>query len=290
MSKKSITAAGVIVLLLLFALASWILQADADKAVPEGNLQVHFIDVGQGDAILVQTPRQNILIDGGERGPAALDYLKSRGVERLDLVIGTHPHSDHIGGLIDVLQEIPVQEIIDPGVVHTTKTFEDYLTLIDEREIKFTEGRAGLRYDLGGGAGMQILHPTAPSSSRLNDASIVARVDFGRLSFLFTGDIERAAEKQILESGYNPGAVILKVSHHGSRDSNTGAFLEAVNPKTAVIMCGSGNTYGHPHSETLDKLAGAGVEVYRTDRDGTVLISTDGETYTVKCARQEDQE
>lgn len=286
MAKKSIAASTIIALLILLALVSWGLQDELTVEAPDGQLEVHFIDVGQGDAILIRTPRQNILIDGGERGSAAVGYLKSRGVDYLDLVIGTHPHSDHIGGLIDVLHEIEVKEVLDPGVVHTTKTFEDYLMLIDEKEIEFTEGRAGLRYDLGGGAAMHILHPTNPSSSRLNDASITARVDFGAISFLFTGDIERAAEKQILESGFNPGAVILKVSHHGSRDSTSGDFLQAVSPQAAVIMCGSGNKYGHPHRETLERLASAGVKLYRTDEQGTVVISTDGESYSVQHAQQ----
>lgn len=248
---------------------------------PAGRLRVHFIDVGQGDAILIQTPGQNILVDGGERGFDAVSYLQSLGVASLDLVIGTHPHADHIGGLLNVLQLIPVKEVIDPCVVHSTKTFADYLTLIDEREIKLTEGRAGMKRDLGGGTAMEIIHPLAPSSTGLNNASIVFRLSFGRISFLFTGDAEGAAEDEILERGCNPASTILKVGHHGSRVSSTRAFLEAVKPETAVIMCGSGNSYGYPHRETLGRLARAGADIYRTDKQGTIIIDTDGETYLV---------
>lgn len=254
---------------------------DQEPSLSGGELEVHFIDVGQGDSILIQTTSKNILIDGGNRGNIALNYLNNRGIETLDLVIGTHPHADHIGGLINVMEAIPVREVIDPGVVHTTKTFEDYLTLIDEKNIKFSEGRAGMTRDLGGGAAMQIIHPSSPSSSHLNNASIVARVTFGQISFLFTGDAEAEAESQILNRGYTLDSTILKVGHHGSRTSTTAAFLSAVGPDAGVIMCGTGNTYGHPHKETLHKLHSAGVNIYRTDIQGNIIITTDGKTYSV---------
>ena len=252
-----------------------------ERAPPTGKLEVHFIDVGQGDSILIKTPEKNILIDGGDRGNTAVNYLKNQGVSSLDLVIGTHPHADHIGGLINVMQVIPVKEIIDPGVLHTTITFEDYLDIIDEKNIKYTEGRAGMERDLGGGATMQIIHPTSPSSDHLNNASIVCRITFGEISFMFTGDAEREAESQILKKGHELKSDILKVGHHGSSTSTTSSFLNAVSPSTAVILCGQGNQYGHPHEETLSKLTAAGVDIYRTDKHGTTVITTDGVTYDV---------
>jgi len=252
-----------------------------ERAPPTGVLETHFIDVGQGDAILIKTAEKNILIDGGDRGDTVLNYLRNQGVSSLDLVIGTHPHADHIGGLINVMNAIPVKEIIDPGVAHTTITFEDYLDVIDAKDIKFTEGRAGMKRDLGGGAEMKIVHPTSPSSSHLNNASIVCRITFGDVSFMFTGDAEQGAESQILNSGYNLDSDILKVGHHGSNTSTTSPFLNAVSPSTAIIMCGTGNTYGHPHEETLVKLTNAGVDIYRTDTQGTIVIATDGLTYDV---------
>ncbi|NLA84023.1 MAG: MBL fold metallo-hydrolase [Clostridiales bacterium] len=134
-----------------------------------GKVVVHYIDVGQGDSILVQAPSFNMLIDGGNRDNSAVNYIKKQGISELDLVISTHPHSDHIGGLINVLEEINVKEVIDPAVVHTTKTFEDYLTLIDEKNIKFTEAKPGMKKDLGNGASLEILGPASASGSNLND-------------------------------------------------------------------------------------------------------------------------
>lgn len=256
-------------------------EEPAPPTTPTGLMTVHFIDVGQGDAILIQTPSQNVLIDGGERGNTVIDYLKKQSVKNLDLVIGTHPHSDHIGGLINVLQTIPVKEVIDPGVVHTTKTFEDYLTLIDEKDVVFTEGRAGMSRDLGDGATLQVLHPSSPPGSHLNDASIVTKITFGQVSFMLSGDAEESSEKEILNRGYNLRSTILKVGHHGSRTSTTSSILNAVSPEVAVIMAGKGNTYGHPHDDTLAKLDNAGVKIYRTDVHGTIVITTDGQRYEV---------
>ncbi|MGB4243950.1 MAG: MBL fold metallo-hydrolase [Dethiobacteria bacterium] len=257
--------------------------APPSATAPSGQIKVHFLDVGQGDSVLVQTPEKNILIDGGSRtaGATVVGYLKSLGITKLDIIIGTHPHEDHIGGLIPVLESIPVGEVIDPGVVHTTKTFEDYLTIIDQKDIRFTEGRAGMIRDLGGGASLQIMHPSSPSGSNLNNVSIVTRATFGQISFLFSGDAESTAEFQILSRGYTLASTILKVGHHGSRSATSQAYINAVKPKAAVIMCGTGNSYGHPHDETLAKLSYANVNIYRTDKQGTIVITTDGKSYNV---------
>lgn len=247
----------------------------------EGELQVHFIDVGQGDSIYIRTPSKNILIDAGERGDTVVDYLQGLAVDSLDLVICTHPHSDHIGGLVDVLEAIEVKEVIDPGVVHTSKTFEKYLTLIDEKDIVFTEGRAGDTRDLGDGVLLELLHPAQPKENDLNNASIVARLTFRKISFLFTGDAEKKSEKEILGRGFDVSSTILKAGHHGSSTSTGEDFLKAVSPETVVIMCGEGNSYGHPHEETIELLAEYDIDVYRTDISGTIVVTTDGKTYDV---------
>ncbi|MGI6307469.1 MAG: ComEC/Rec2 family competence protein [Dethiobacteria bacterium] len=255
-------------------------------AAATDSLTVHFIDVGQGDAIFIQAPEKNILIDGGERNSNVAAYLQDLGIDSLDLVLSTHPHNDHIGGLLDVLENIPVQEVIDPGVIHTTKTFEDYLTLIDAQEIKFTIGRPGLTRELGDGIIMQILHPAAPSASHLNDASLITKITFDKISFLFTGDAEENSEGQMLRSNCRLQSTILKIGHHGSSSSTSPPFLKAVNPECAIIMVGAENKYAHPHEETLQTLTAAGVNIYRTDIHGTITITTDGQTYHLSLEKE----
>jgi len=250
---------------------------------PKETLSVHFIDVGQGDSILIKSDNVVILIDGGPRsaGEKIVSYLKKAGISGIDLIIATHPHEDHIGGLIRVMEEFPVKEVMDPAVVHTTKTFENYLKTIDRKNIKFTEARAGTQRTYKN-VKLEILHPASPSSSHLNNASVVAKLAFGSVSFLFTGDAEKEAEQEMLSRKESLKADILKVSHHGSRTSTTEEFLRAVSPKTAVIMCGAGNRYGHPHKETPEKLEKAGVKVYRTDLHGDIIITTDGDRFNIK--------
>ena len=246
-----------------------------------GKLEVHFIDVGQGDSILIKTPLKNILIDGGPSGNTALDYLKNQGVVKLDYVISTHPHEDHIGGLINIIKSIPVAEIIDPAVVHTTQIYEEYIELIDQEGAFFTEGRAGMRLNLGSGAAMTILHPTSPSASDLNNACIVARLTFGEISFLFAGDAGAPSESQILKRSDVLRSTILKVGHHGSEKATTQDFLDKVKPEAAVIMCGKDNTYGYPHKDILERLSTANIEIYRTDLHGNIVVITDGKTYSI---------
>jgi competence protein ComEC len=266
------------------------LPAPIDTVPPlESVFQVHFIDVGQGDAILVRTPRTWTLVDGGERPAPLLDYLARLAVDTIHLMVSTHPHADHIGGLPAVLRSHPVLEVIDPGVVHTTRLFTRYLELIDSLEILFTVGRAGMERDLGGGARLQVLHPVEPSDRHLNDASVVTRLELGAVSVLLAGDMERRSETELIERQIPVRSDILKVAHHGSTTSSSAAFLDAVQPDAAVIFCMEDNSYGFPHEETLRRLHERRVMVYRTDLNGTVVVHSDGMDYYVETGRGEGQ-
>jgi len=253
---------------------------------PAGPLEVHFIDVGQGDAILILAPDGGVaLIDGGESGSGVVEYLRAQGVERVDLMIATHPHADHIGGLVDVLRALPIEEVVTNGQMHTTRTYERFLDAIADSGALYTEVRRGDTLPLGA-LTFDVLHPMGPTGANLNDQSIVLRLIHGEVAFLFTGDAEREAEASMLNSHHAFRADVLKVGHHGSSSSSTLSFLAAVQPAVAVYSCGAGNRYGHPHAETLEALAAVGATIYGTDVNGTVVVISDGYQYHVDVERE----
>ncbi len=244
---------------------------------------VDFLDVGQGDAILIRTAfGEAILIDGGtERAGRSIvvPFLQAQDINTLTAVIATHPHADHIGGLLPVLNTITVTQVIADGQVHTTRTYERFLETILAKEIPFRLARAGQSLEIRGIDEFLILHPQQTWLQGLNNNSVVIWMRVGAISFLFTGDIERDAEHYLVANGRIPRAQIVKVAHHGSASSSTSDFLEQVNPSVAVIMVGDGNHYGHPSVSTLVRLAG--LDIYRTDMHGTITITTDGSEYEV---------
>lgn len=252
---------------------------------------VHMIDVGQGDSILIQTKEKAVLIDAGERdqGQTVCDYLKSAGVNKLDLVIATHPHSDHIGGLADVLTQIRTEEILMPELsdemVPTTSSFQRLLTAVEKEDVRAVAAEPGLVYDLGGGVSLTVLAPVKDYDN-LNNYSVVCRLDCGQTSFLFTGDAEKQVEQDLLDAGANLQADVLKAGHHGSSTSSGDAFLDAVRPKIAAISCGQNNDYGHPHKEVMASFSQRGVTVCRTDLQGTVIFSTDGTDIVVHTEKE----
>lgn len=255
--------------------------------LPGDSLIVHFIDVGQGDSMLVQYAGKNMLIDAGtwEAGKTVSDYLKAHGVSTIDVLVSTHPHSDHIGGMPTVLKDFPVKVVYDSGVPHTTQTYEEYLTLIDQKNIKYKVPEKGDFIDLAPGVSVQVLS-IGGNYEDLNEQSIVLRIVHGDVSFLFMGDAGFEAESTLLQSGYPLKSDVLKVGHHGSKTSSGTSFLKAVEPKYAVIEVGVDNPYGHPTKAALDRLAVAGATVYRTDYDGDVLMTSDGHGVTVAAARR----
>jgi len=252
-------------------------------AVIEEELQVIVFDVGQADCILLKTNGHAMLIDAGNLGQdnLILGYLASYGITRLDYLVATHPHADHIGAMAAVIRAMEsVGMIVMPDATSTTRTFENLLDAIEEKDVPITIASPGSLFELGE-TQIQILAPIGSGYADLNDFSVVLRVEFGNVVFLFTGDAETKSENEQLASGVELSADVLKVGHHGSRTSSIQSFLQAVTPRYAVISCGAGNTYGHPHSEALARLTEIGAEIYRTDENGTVIFTTDGNTITV---------
>lgn len=260
----------------------------------EGELKVHFIDVGQGDCTLIQTESQNILVDAGERGNGntILSYLESQNVDELDLVVATHPHSDHIGNMPEVLKALPVKKMLEGNVPEkltpTSRIYESLLDVIAEKNIPVTEAAPGLEYDIGGGAKISVLGPVSDDIKDLNNTSAVFRLDYGNTSFMFTGDAEKESEEEILAhtSKKKLHANVLKLGHHGSRTSNSQEWLYAVAPEYAVALVGKDNDYGHPHEETLKKLEKSGISLYRSDIHGTIVFGSNGETLTVVTEKE----
>jgi competence protein ComEC len=243
-------------------------------------IEIHYIDVGQADSILVELPNdQNMIIDAGNNpdGKLVVDYIKKQGIKRLDYVVGTHPHEDHIGGLDDVIKSFDVGKVYLPKKTSTTKTYRDVLAAIKSKGLTVTEGKAGVLVvnDKQDELKVNMVGPVK-EYNETNDNSIVAKIAFKKKSFLFTGDAEQEAENDILNAGYNVSTDVLKVGHHGSRSSTSQKWLDAVNPSIAVISVGADNKYGHPTAEVLKRLEKKSVKVHRTDKEGIVVISSDG--------------
>lgn len=258
------------------------------SSLEDATLQVYMIDVGQGESILVRTAETVMLIDSGERDQElrVLSFLDSLGIERIDILIATHPHSDHMGSMAAVIRDKEVGRIIMPDIpreiMPTSQSFTNLLEAIAEKKLRLTQAVQGDVYELGEDTTMTILGPVKDYDD-LNNLSVVCRVDSGEVSFLFTGDMEKKAEKDLLAAGVNLNADVLGVGHHGSSTSSHVDFFEAVGPEIALISCGVDNSYGHPHREVLSLLSGC--TVYRTDRDGTVLVETNGREIAVERER-----
>lgn len=282
-----------LVLMLAFLMAAAYLivtfqsgRPDALPAAPASGdlLYVQFIDVGQGDSTLITTSTgETMLIDAGESSSAdaVFEELDERGIDDIDVLVATHPHSDHIGGMQSIMSRYDIGRVLMPDMTSDSKTYTELMETINNESIPLTEGYAGYRFSLGS-ALCTVVSPNASDDKDANNESIVIYLDFGDTDFLFTGDMEEWAEESVLEAHYYIDADVLKVAHHGSSTSTSDAFLSATTPEYAVISCGLGNSYGHPHDETLDRLGKTGAEIYRTDVQGDILFTSDGKTLIVK--------
>lgn len=254
---------------------------------PSGQqLEVHFIDIGQGDATLIVYDDFHILIDAANNGKedVLLNYLKKVGVDDFEIVIATHPDADHIGGMAEVLEHYSVELIIDSGESHTSQTYKAYLEQVQRHQqlgTQYLEDKNFI-FEISDDITFEVIE-TGDDNGDRNNNSVVTKLNYEQISFLFTGDMESAVEQTILS--YDLEADILKAGHHGSKTSSSLAFLNVVKPKTVVISAGKNNSYGHPHPALLNRLKAHTEDIYVTAEDGTIVITTDGQTYQVETVK-----
>jgi competence protein ComEC len=269
--------------LLVVAILVW----SVALTTPDDKLHVSFLDVGQGDAILIQTPNgQDILIDGGPDSQNINLELSEKlpfWDRTIDLMVCTQPHADHVTGLVEVLQRYKVKQVLEPGVSYNSSIYQEWLRLIEDKGIEYNIGRAGQEIDLGNGIKMEVLNPPANlwegTSDDVDNNGVVLRLSWGQVSFLFTADIREDVEFELIGQRANLKSTVLKVAHHGSSTSTSQQFLAAVDPEVVAISVGEDNPFGHPSPEVVERLIDRLSEdnVYRTDEDGTIEFITDGE-------------
>ena len=263
------------ILILTLLTGCFLLEDDTD-------LSIHIIDVGQGDSIFIRTPNgKTMLIDAGEpsAGKTVVSYLNRHYIDKIDILIGTHPHADHIGGLAEVINNFEIGKIYMPRKIHTSKTYEKLLETIRDNGLKITEAKSDITVELDDDIYLYFLNPLRDFGDDLNLWSVVLKMEYKDTSFLFTGDLESPVELELLEK-YDPDFLksdFLKVGHHGSNTSTSQKFLDNVQPIVAVISSKTGNSYGHPHKEVIDRLTKMNINVYRTDKQGNIVIRSDGE-------------
>jgi len=262
----------------ILKLTNKIAQNTVDQAASK--LTVHYIDVGQGDATLLQGPDFTILIDTGRHDRnEVVPYLKSAGIIEIDLLVGTHPHADHVGQMDKVLQNFPVSEVWMSGGKATSRTFEKALDAILVSETNYHEPRAGEKYQVGS-LKIEVLHPVELTGD-LNDDSLSLSAQYGQIGFIFTGDVESKGEQEMVDRKQNLQAQILQLGHHGSKTSSIPAFLRAVSPEVVIYSAGTGNSYGHPHGEVMERVEKLGAKIYGTATNGTIIVITDGSSYEI---------
>ncbi len=255
-------------------------KSDKIDAKVNENFSVSFIDVGQADSVLIRNGNYNMLIDAGnnEDGEKLVNYFKSLGIEEFTYVFATHPHEDHIGGMDDIINNFKIDNYYMSNKLSTTKTFMDVLDALDGRNLKYTVPNKGDTLKLGD-ANIKVIYP-GDDKSNINDSSIVLKITYGKNSFLLTGDATSNVERKIYNEDIKSD--VLKVAHHGSSYSSTDVFLDRVKPYYAVISVGKNNIYNHPSNKTLEKLNKRNIKVYRTDLDGTITFTSDGENLSVQ--------
>lgn len=277
-------------LCLLIAIIVWNSVRGSIHKPADDNLRVHFIDVGQGDCIYISCGGENMLIDCGEHSEAdkVIGYLYREGVDTLDYVIATHPHSDHMGGMSEIIGCFEVGEVIIPPLtteaIPVSVYFEKFLDAVEDTETDLVKAEVGMKKSIGD-AEFRIISPWQCDSENLNNCSVGVILKHGKNNFCFTGDAEAEAEEKMVLSGVTENVDVYKAAHHGSDTSNTDLFLTALSPEIVVVSCGAGNSYGHPVDSVMKRFDNFADQIYRTDLDGTVVISSDGKELEVSTER-----
>ncbi|AMN33111.1 ComEC/Rec2 family competence protein [Clostridium perfringens] len=282
MNKKKKIISSIIGIIVVLLAGYFGIDLTQDSKVPkDSELMISYMDVGQGDAAYIKVNGNDILIDAGPRSNSKelLEQLKAKNIDDFELVIATHPHEDHIGGMVDVFKEYEVKAFYSPKITHTTKTYENLVKAVKDEGLKTKELKGGMVIDLGEGAKFDVFTPQKSEYEELNDYSPIMKLSFGDTSYLFTGDAEKLAEEEALAK-YKTSldSDVIKFGHHGSSSSSSNAFIEAVSPKYGIISCAKDNKYGHPHSETLDIIKKYNIKTFRTDTDGEIILTSDGKS------------
>ncbi|EJT6152597.1 MBL fold metallo-hydrolase [Clostridium perfringens] len=279
--KKKIISSIIGIIVVLLAGYFGIDLTQDSKVHKDSELMISYMDVGQGDAAYIKVNGNDILIDAGPRSNSKelLEQLKAKNIDDFELVIATHPHEDHIGGIVDVFKEYEVKAFYSPKITHTTKTYENLVKAVKDEGLKTKELKGGMVIDLGEGAKFEVFTPQKSEYEELNDYSPIMKLSFGDTSYLFTGDAEKLAEEEALAK-YKTSldSDVIKFGHHGSSSSSSNAFIEAVSPKYGIISCAKDNKYGHPHRETLDIIKKYNIKTFRTDTDGEIILTSDGKS------------
>jgi competence protein ComEC len=274
--KKLLTLFAALTIFLLSACEDILLLLDANTSA---EVAVHFIDVGQGDSILIKSPQGNMLIDAGESDAVIQEYLDSQNVTDITYAVGTHPHSDHIGALDFVINNYNVENVILSRKTHTTRAYENLIKAMRNKNLKPLYLDDGESFALGD---IEFFcYGPVKEYEEINSNSVVLKMVYGNVKALFAGDAESDAERDMMAAGYDLRADVYKVSHHGSRTSSSKEFVQTIAPGIAIISCGKNNEYGHPHEETLKTLNNEKITVYRTDLSGTIILITNGESIDV---------
>lgn len=262
-------------------------SSSGDSAVT-GTLEVSYLDVGQGDAAYIKVNGYDILVDAGPKSDEdkLIAQLKEKNIDDFEIIIATHPHEDHIGGMKKVFDTYDVESFYMPKVSHTTKTFQNMVNAVANEGIKIQQIKEGMSFDLGKGARIDVYSPIYESYEEFNDYSPIMKLTYGDTELIFTGDAEAHAEADVVAKyPKDLKADVLKFGHHGSSTSSTEEFIQSVDPDYGIISCGAGNKYGHPHKETLQKISKYNIKAYRTDTQGQITLTSDGKNINIKTQK-----